>query len=110
MTKKIQTPRIAKGKRPQYFSDPSLDQMHAMIIALTTEVSVLTDRADLIERLLEQKGTLTRRDIEDWQPDANALTERHDKRETLIRRIFRSVHETSNVLNESADKVEVNNE
>jgi hypothetical protein len=36
----IQTPRVAQGTRPQYFADPNMDQMHAMILALATEVSV----------------------------------------------------------------------
>ncbi len=56
MADRIQTPRPSKGNRPQYFDDPNMDQMHAMIVALATEVSVLTDRFDTIERVLEEKG------------------------------------------------------
>jgi hypothetical protein len=98
MCSKIQTPRPAKGKRPQYFNDPNMDQMHAMIIALATEVSVLTDRFDTIERVLESKGSLTRADIEAWEPDDAAWQERKDNREELIRRLFRTVRESRTVL------------
>ena len=102
MSGKIQTPRPSKGKRPQYFNDPNMDQMHAMIIALATEVSVLTDRFDTIERVLETKGAVTRADIEAWEPDEDSWQERKDKREDLIRRLFRSVRETRTAL-EGAD-------
>ena len=85
------TPRKARGKRPRYFDDPAVDQMHAMILAMATEISVLFDRFDAIERILDQKGVFTRADLEAWQPDATAYAERKTKREALIRRILRSV-------------------
>lgn len=98
MTEKITTPRPAQGKRPQYFDDPNMDQMHAMIIALATEVSVLTDRFDTIERVLEDKGTVSRADIENWEPDEEAWEDRREKRDQLIRRLFRSTRESRSAL------------
>lgn len=98
MADKIATPRPAKGKRPQYFDDPNMDQMHSMIIALATEVSVLTDRFDTIERVLDEKGTVSRADIESWEPDEPTWNERRENREQLIRRLFRGVRETRTVL------------
>lgn len=98
MTEHIQTPRRAKGNRPQYFDDPNMDQMHAMIIALATEVSVLTDRFDTLERVMEEKGSVTRADIEAWEPDETEWQERKDKREDLIRRLFRTVRESRTAL------------
>ncbi|MSQ85812.1 MAG: hypothetical protein EXR10_03050 [Alphaproteobacteria bacterium] len=89
----IQTPRVAQGTRPQYFADPNMDQMHAMILALATEVSVLFDRFDAMERILNAKGVLTRTDLESWQPDTDAEDDRASKRDALIRRLFRSTHE-----------------
>ncbi|MBT5242218.1 MAG: hypothetical protein HN793_07260 [Rhodospirillaceae bacterium] len=98
MTEKITTPRPAQGKRPQYFDDPNMDQMHAMIIALATEVSVLTDRFDTIERVLEDKGAVSRADIEGWEPDEDAWEDRREKRDQLIRRLFRSTRESRTTL------------
>lgn len=84
-------PRPAKGKRPQYFSDPAMDQMHATLLAVTAELAVLQDRFDLIERVLDTKGVLHREDIESFELDPAAQTERAAKREALIRRLFRDV-------------------
>ena len=75
-----------------------MDQMHAMIIALATEVSVLTDRFDTIERVLEDKGSVTRAEIEAWEADDTASDERHAKRDQLIKRLFRTVRESRTVL------------
>ena len=90
---RVQTPRPARGKRPQYFEDPALDQLHATLLAVTAELSVLHDRFDLIERVLEDKGVVTRADIEAFPLDDDARSERGEQREQLIRRLFRSVSE-----------------
>ena len=34
----VKLPRETRGKRPQFFDDPSLDQMMTFLIELTTEV------------------------------------------------------------------------
>lgn len=85
------SPRPAKGKRPQYFSDPALDQMHATLLAVTAELAVLQDRFDLIERVLDTNGVLRREDIEGFELDAAAQEARAAKREALIARLFRDV-------------------
>jgi hypothetical protein len=90
---RVETPRPARGRRPQYFDDPAIDQLHATLLAVTAELSVLHDRFDLIERVLETKGVVTREDIEGFALDDQARTERGEDREQLIRRLFRSVSE-----------------
>ena len=95
---RIQTPRPARGKRPQYFDEPALDQLHATLLAVTAELSVLHDRFDLIERVLETKGVVTREDIESFSLDDQARAERGEHREQLIRRLFRSVTELRDKL------------
>ena len=98
---RIQTPRPATGKRPQYFDDPALDQLHATLLAVTAELSVLHDRFDLIERVLEDKGVVTRADIESFALDDTAQAERGEHRDQLIRRLFRSVSELRDRLERS---------
>jgi len=98
MTAKIQTPRSSKGVRPQYFDDPNMDQMHAMILALATEVSVLFDHFDTIERMLDEKGVISREDVQAWLPDEESQQERRDARAALIRRLFRTVSESQERL------------
>ena len=88
----VKFPRRAKGKRPQFFDRSETDQMMTFIVELTTEVSVLSERLNTVERLLDAQGTISRQDIEDYIPDAGAEAERMRARQTLIERVFR-MHE-----------------
>ena len=83
--------RVAKGKRPRYFSDPAIDKLHAIVLSLVGELSVTRDRLDALERALDARGTLSRDDLEAWQPDAEAEAERQEKREAYIARVMRIV-------------------
>lgn len=85
----VRLPREARGKRPHFFDDPSLDQMMTFIIELTTEVAVLRERLDTVERLLDSKGSVTRADIEAFRPSADVEAERNIWREAYLKRVFR---------------------
>ena len=69
----------AKGKRPKYFDDPATDRTMSIVMALVGEVSVLRERLDTVERLLDAKGTITRdyiaRIMRGVQQDMEALAE-----------------------------------
>ncbi len=101
MLDKIQTPRHAQGRRPQYFDEAPLDQLHAMIIALTGEVSVLADRLDTVEVLLDQKGTISRDDIETFALTDDIRERRREKRSKYIARVFRSVSDARAAIEKS---------
>jgi hypothetical protein len=81
-------PRDPKGGRAQFYPDPGIDQLMAIVVALTAEVSVAFDRIDTLERLLAGRGVLARGDVEAWQPDGEASAERARRREELIERVF----------------------
>jgi hypothetical protein len=81
--------KIAKGKRPVYFDDPQTDKVLAIIMALIGEVSVLRERLDTIERLLEAKDILAIADIEAYQPDDSVAKEREQWRAEYIARVLR---------------------
>lgn len=85
--------RKAKGKKPIFFHDPQIDKMMGIVMALAGEVSVLRERLDTIERLVEQKGLFARQDIETYRPDPPATEERERWRAEYIARILRVVHE-----------------
>jgi len=91
--KQVKIPRMAKGKRPHFYDDPAVDQLWAIILALSGELSVTYDRLDTVERLLDQHGLLKRDMIEDYAPDATADAERKQRREEYIARIFRVIRE-----------------
>ena len=87
--KAVRLPRVSKGKRPQYFDDPAVDQIMTFLIELTAEVSVLYDRVDTVERLLDTKGTISRADIEAYRAPPAIEGERAARRDGYLKRVFR---------------------
>ena len=65
-------PRHTRSSRPQFFEEPGLDQMMSVVLGIAQELSVLRDRVDSVERLLDAKGSLTRAELEAYRPDAAA--------------------------------------
>jgi hypothetical protein len=76
-----------------YLNDPQEDKMLAIIMALAGEVSVLRERLDTVERLLETKGILSTVDIENHQPDERISEQREQWRIEYIARILRILEE-----------------
>lgn len=85
-------PRVAKGKKPQYFSDPAIDKLLWMTLTLMEELSVARDRLDTVERLLAKKRLLSAKEIESWQPDDQASAERSARRAAYVDRMMRAIH------------------
>lgn len=83
--------RVAKGKRPQYFSDPAIDKLLWMTVTLMEELSVTRDRLDAVERLLDRKQVLKIRDVDNFKPQGKALDERDARRAAFIDRVMRVV-------------------
>jgi len=83
--------RTAKGKRPIYFSDPATDKLMAIVLSLVGELSVTRDRLDACERLLQERGVLSLKDIDQFTPDAQAQSERASARADYIQRVMRVV-------------------
>ncbi len=96
----------AKGKRPQYFEDPAIDRTLSIVMAIAGELSVLRERMDTIERLLEAKGSISRADIETYVPDRTAGAERALLTKEYIARILRGVQQDMEALAESGPSVE----
>ena len=88
MNSKIELPRVAKGKKPIYLDERSIDNLMAMIMTLTQEISVLRDRLDTIEKLLVNKKAITLKDIETFEPDDDLIKERKDRRQMLLKRVL----------------------
>ena len=86
--KTVRLPRIAKGRRPEFYEDPAIDQLFAIVTALTGEISVLFDRLDTRERLLIRARVLPVDAVEAYVPDASAAADRGERRDELLRRVF----------------------
>lgn len=85
----VKLPRSAKGQRPNFFDDPAIDQMMTFFLELMTEVAVVRERMDTIERLLDAKGAVTREDIEAYRADAAVEAERVAWRNAYFQRVMR---------------------
>jgi len=88
MAKKITLPRVAKGKNLIYLDDNSVDNILAMVMTLTQEISVLTDRLDTIENLMAKKGQINIDDINSFEPDNELQEKRSERRKTLLKRVL----------------------
>jgi hypothetical protein len=93
MSDDIKITPVNRGKRPAFFDDPAIDQLMAIIMAMSAELSVVYDRVDTIERLLDKNGTLKRDDIEAFRPDQDLEDERNERRNEYIARLFRIIRE-----------------
>lgn len=83
----------AKGKRPDFLGDANDERMLSILLAIAGEVSVLKERLDTVERLLEVKGTISRADIENYQPDRDAAYERALMTKEYLARIMRGLQQ-----------------
>jgi len=84
--------RVAKGKKPQYFSDPAIDKLLWMTVTLMEELSVTRDRLDTVERLLAKKRVLRATEVDLWRPDAKSALQRDVRRKAFVDRMMRAVH------------------
>lgn len=94
--------RRAKGKRPQFLDDPAVERVLAITVAVATELAVLRQRVDTIERLLEQRGGLSRQDIEQFD-DRQAHAERAQWQQEYVARIFRILQQDKEALEDNQD-------
>lgn len=100
--------RRAKGKRPAYFRDAENDKLLAIIMAVAGELSVLHERLDTVERIVETKGLISKDEIDRYRPDDRVLAEREKWRTEYLERVLRIVRQEleSTRTGETADSYE----
>ena len=81
-------PRVVKGKRPQFFTDPSNDLAISMIVTLAQELCVMRTRLDAIESLSAKKGGPTAAEIDGFIADEETLKRQEQWRQDLMARLF----------------------
>lgn len=90
--------RRAKGKRPEFFDDPAIERLYSVVLALIGEVSVVRERLDTVERLLETNAYLDRNEIEVYKPDLEAGVERGTLTQAYISRVMRGFQQEVEAL------------
>jgi hypothetical protein len=71
-----------------FFPDPNVDRVLGVVLELATEVYVLRDRLQSLERLLEQSGAINRQDIADYVAEPAERAARLAARDAFIARIL----------------------
>ena len=64
--------------------DPAVDRVMKVVVALARETYVLKDRLGIIERKLNEKGVLTRADLNDFKPTAEEEKEILSARDAFV--------------------------
>jgi hypothetical protein len=83
----------SKGGRPYFFNDPAVERVLNIAMAVATEVAVVRERLDTIERLLESKGVLQQKEIEAFVPTDEQAEERQMWHARYAARILRIVQQ-----------------
>jgi len=94
--------RTAKGKKPQYFQDPAVDKLLAMVLTLTQELSVTRDRVDTLERLIEQHGLFDQADLDKFELSDEAMAARSRSRSACIARVLKVIQDEADALTAGA--------
>lgn len=87
---KVRLPRVAKGKKPQYFSDPAIDKLLWMTITLMEELSVTRDRLDAVEQVLEGRKLIKVAEVDGYVPSGAAAGRRQLRRAQYVDRVLRA--------------------
>ena len=89
---KVKLPRTAKGKKPVYF-DSVTDKLFSMVLTLMGELSVMRDRLDTVERLIETHKLFKQDDIEGFELTDEINAVRNERRAAYIARVLKTVHD-----------------
>lgn len=81
-------PRAAKGKRATFHATDGVDELFAIAVALTAEISVLGERLQTLERVLEKSSRIPRQAVEKYKLSSSESADRVAWREGLIERVF----------------------
>lgn len=80
---------VAKGRRYGPGGDPRVDTLMNMLMALTSEVSILRERLDAHERLQAQGSFTGPESVDDYVPDDTVQEARATLRQRLIAKVCR---------------------
>jgi len=83
----------SKGGRPYFLEDPSVERVMNITMAVATELAVVRERLDTLERLLERQGLLSRADMEAFVPTEAQAAERQGWHARYAARILRIVQQ-----------------
>jgi hypothetical protein len=84
----ISVKRSIKGRRPQFFEDVETDRLQGMMMAMATEMAMLYERVDTLERVAARKGIVLTDELQRFEPDETVQSEREAWRQKFLARLF----------------------
>jgi hypothetical protein len=81
--------------QPQFFADPAMDRFVSVVVKLTQELWVVTERLDGLERAVLAKGVLSREELEAVARDATVGAERDAALSAYVHRTLAALREPS---------------
>jgi hypothetical protein len=100
--KPVKLPRTAKGKKPVYF-DSVTDKLLSMVLTLMGELSVMRDRLDTVERLIEKHKLFKQDEIEGFELTDEVNQIRTERRAAYIARVLKSVQDELESLQQQGE-------
>jgi hypothetical protein len=93
----------AKGKRPYFLEDKAVERVLNITMAVASEVAVMHERLDTIERLLANKNILQTYEIETFTPNPAEAEERQRWHASYVARILRIVQQELEALQQDPE-------
>ncbi len=88
----------AKGETKFFFEPKTIDITLAMILALGTEISALSDKLDTVIDLLGAKGITSLNDVESFAPNAEQQARRDAARKLLVETLLAPFQQEADTL------------
>lgn len=88
MSEETRLPRNVRGKRPEFFETPGVDEAMSMILVLAQEFAVLRERLDSAELVCARHGIALAQEIESLVLDDSQLKSREAWRQGFYDRLF----------------------
>lgn len=88
----------AKGKRPWFLADPNVERVLSITMAVAGELAVLRQRLDTIETLLEERGSISKADIEAFSPSPSQQEARGRWNQEYLARILRILQQDQDAM------------
>lgn len=99
-------PMSHRGRRPRFFPAQGMDELVSMVIELTSEVWVLKERMQLLEKVAAAQGVELTAGIDAYAPSPEEKAALAAERERLIANVLRSLEaEFGDVTEAYADDV-----
>ncbi len=93
----------AKGRRPYFLEDKAVERVLNITMAVASEVAVMHERLDTIERLLGSKNILQTYEIETFTPNPDEAEERQRWHATYVARVLRIVQQELEALQQDPE-------